>query len=275
MTRTLNDALDRVVGQYYGGSCLMFLSGYDGTLAEFSDRPQEATLPAATRVVLATLAVQPRVTVGIISGRELDDLKHMVGLPGRFYAGSRGFELDLRGELTAHPLLSHTLPIVSELEEAIEPCLRDFPRAWVERKRFGVAIHYRQLDKDRVPGLHSRLDQELAKWGDRLHIVTGAKAVEIIPNLGWTKGTAVELFRQRVGPRPLRLIYVGHETCDLEVLWEVGIRHGITIGVGQTPDACTIRIARCRRCAVAGESVRSCGTRRAHWHRKPIANELQ
>ncbi len=70
------------------------------------------------------------------------------------------------------------------------------------------------------------------KWGDRLHIVTGSKAIEIIPNLGWTKGTAVELFLQRAGPKPYRLIYVGDETCDLEVLWEVGIRHGITIGVG-------------------------------------------
>jgi trehalose-6-phosphatase len=85
-----------------------------------------------------------------------------------------------------------------------------------------------------VPNLQCCLEQELAKWGDRLHIVTGAKAIEIIPNLGWTKGTAVELFLQRLGSLPKRLIYVGDETCDLEVLWEVGLHHGITIGVGHS-----------------------------------------
>jgi trehalose-phosphatase len=232
MNRTLNDALEGAVGEYIAGSRLMLLADYDGTLTEFADRPQRATLPAPTRVVLATLAAQPRVTVGIISGRELDDLKQMVGLPGLFYAGSSGLECDLQGELTAHPLLQHTNRLVSELALAIEPLLRGFPGVWLERKQFGLTIHYRELDADRVPHLQGRLEQELAKWGDRLHVVTGAKAIEIIPNLGWTKGAAVELFLQRVGPKPRRLIYVGDETCDLEVLWEVGIHHGITIGVG-------------------------------------------
>lgn len=232
MNCTLDDALAGAVAEYLAGSRLVLLSDYDGTLTEFANRPQQAKLPAPTRVVLAMLAAQPRVTVGIISGRELDDLKQMIGLPGLFYAGTSGLECDLCGETASHPLLRHTFRLMSELEQALESLLNDFQGAWLERKQFGLTIHYREVDSLLVPFLQTDLEQELANWGDRLHIVTGAKAIEIIPNLGWTKGTAVELFLQRVGPRPHRLIYVGDETSDLEVLWEVGIHHGITIGVG-------------------------------------------
>src|SRR5579864_6206731 len=114
MTGSLHDALERTVGQYIRGNRLMLLFDYDGTLADFADRPQQATLPPPTRVVLGTLATQPRVTVGIISGRELDDLKRMVGLPGLFYAGSSGLECDLRGEISTHPLLHHTWQVITE-----------------------------------------------------------------------------------------------------------------------------------------------------------------
>ena len=234
MPRSLQDALEEAVAQYMRGGRLMFLFDYDGTLAEFSDRPQGATLPPATRAVLATLAGQPRVKVGIISGRQLDELKRLVGLADVLYAGTSGLECDVGGEITTHPLAQHTLQILTEVGDSVESCLHCFPGVWLERKRFGLTVHYRELGADHLPLLHTRLEQELAKWGDRLHVVTGAKAVEITPNLGCTKGTAVELFLERVEPAPRLLIYAGDESCDLEVLWEVGIHNGITIGVGQS-----------------------------------------
>jgi trehalose-phosphatase len=234
MTCTLQDHLEWAVEQYLAGNWLLLLFDYDGTLADFADIPPHAILPPPTRVVLATLAAQPRVRVGIISARELDDLKCMVGLPGLFYAGSSGLECDLNGEITTHPLVQHSCRFVAELGAAIEPHLRDFPGAWLERKRFGLTVHFREVRAQGIPFLHDRLQDELARWGDRLHVVTGAKAVEVIPNLGWTKGTAVDLFLDRLGPKPRLMIYAGDEASDLEVLWEVGIHDGITIGVGHS-----------------------------------------
>ncbi|MGE5193695.1 MAG: trehalose-phosphatase [Deltaproteobacteria bacterium] len=234
MTCTLEENLQRAVDQYLQGNWLLLLFDYDGTLAEFADTPPHAVLPPATRVVLAMLAAQPRVRVGIISGRELDELKRMVGLPGLFYAGTSGLECDLSGEATTHPLVQHSLRLLADLGAGLEPCLHGFPGVWLERKRFGLTVHFRELEAAAVPHLLDRVEQELARWGDRIHVVTGAKAIEIIPNLGWTKGTAVELFLERLGPRPRLMICAGDEACDLEVLWEVGIHDGITIGVGQS-----------------------------------------
>src|SRR5262249_44322725 len=218
--------------QYFQGEWLLLLFDYDGTLAEFANAPCHALLPPATRVVLATLASQPRVRVGIISGRELEELKRMVGLPGLFYAGTSGLECDLNGEIATHPLARHSLGMLDELQAALQVHCDGFPGAWLERKRFGLTVHFRELAAAVVPLLLENLENELARWGDRLHVVTGAKAVEIIPNLGWTKGTAVDLFLERLGQKPRLVIYAGDEASDLEVLWEVGLHDGITIGVG-------------------------------------------
>jgi trehalose-phosphatase len=233
MALTLEGDLQRALGQYLSGDWLLLLFDYDGTLVEFADSPDEAVLPAATRVVLTTLAAQPRVRVGIISGRELDQLKRMVGLPGLFYAGSSGLECDLNGEIATHPLAQHSLGMLDGLEAALELHCSSFPGAWLERKRFGLTVHFRELEAAVAPSLLECVENELALWADRLHVVTGAKAVEIIPNLGWTKGTAVDLFLERLGQKPRLLIYAGDEATDLEVLWEVGIHDGITIGVGR------------------------------------------
>jgi len=63
-------------------------------------------------------------------------------------------------------------------------------------------------------------------------VVTGAKVIEITPNLGWTKGTAIEFVLDQLAPEPCLLLFAGDESSDIEALWEVGIHNGITIGVG-------------------------------------------
>jgi trehalose 6-phosphate phosphatase len=234
MALTLEEDLRWAVSQYFLGEWLLLLFDYDGTLAEFADAPGRALLPPATRVVLSTLAAQPRVRVGIISGRELDELKRMVGLPGLFYAGTSGLECDLNGEMATHPLAPHSVGMLDALQTALEGQCRGFCGAWLERKRFGLTVHFRELEAADAPLLLEDLENELARWGDRLHVVTGARSVEIIPNLGWTKGTAVDLFLERLGRKPRLVIYAGDEASDLEVLWEVGLHDGITIGVGHT-----------------------------------------
>jgi trehalose-6-phosphatase len=48
--------------------CALFLD-FDGTLADLTDKPDEARLPPATRRVLRTLVQRPRARVFFISGR--------------------------------------------------------------------------------------------------------------------------------------------------------------------------------------------------------------
>jgi beta-phosphoglucomutase family hydrolase len=64
---------------------------YDGTLTPIVDDPAQANLGEAMRAAVAALA--RRATVGIVSGRDLEDLRHRVGLAGVFLAGSHGFDI--------------------------------------------------------------------------------------------------------------------------------------------------------------------------------------
>src|SRR5262249_9743352 len=82
---------------------LALLFDYDGTLTPIVERPSLALLEPCTRALLGRLAQTAGVSVGIISGRNLTDLRHLVGLPGLYYAGTGGLELDLKGTRLTHP----------------------------------------------------------------------------------------------------------------------------------------------------------------------------
>ncbi len=64
---------------------------FDGTLSPIVDSPEAATLvPGADKALRALAALYP---VAVLSGRDLDDIRERVGIPGLWYAGSHGFEM--------------------------------------------------------------------------------------------------------------------------------------------------------------------------------------
>ena len=66
---------------------LLLLSDYDGTLTPIVSRPEDAVLPLGVKEKLAALAGNKSVTVGVISGRSMTDIRAMVGIEGIYYAG--------------------------------------------------------------------------------------------------------------------------------------------------------------------------------------------
>jgi hypothetical protein len=79
----------------------------------------------------------------------------------------------------------------------------------------------------------------------------------------------VDLFLERLGRKPRLVIYAGDEASDLEVLWEVGLHDGITIGVGHSsptfaqyelPDCQAVERVLEDLCAALGCDIRSMPT---------------
>ncbi|HTI51325.1 MAG TPA: trehalose-phosphatase [Planctomycetaceae bacterium] len=234
MNKAIQRVLKQMIERYRCGDHLVVLLDYDGALTEFASRPWQATLPAVTRCQLDSLAELPRVTVGVIGGRELCVLEGMVGLPELYYAGSDGLELDYHGRTVRHPLAEQGRQLVTEVAGELERVLRDFPAAWLERKRFGLAVHYRELDRTLTAVLRNRVGEELAPWRSRLHVLIGEQVIEIVPALGWTRGTAVEFVIERLLPERALALFVGDEANDHEAMWSTRVRGGISIGVGRT-----------------------------------------
>ena len=74
------------------GSTLQTAVGRDGTLAPIVSDPAAARMPAATAEILASLTARPGVTLAIVSGRSLSDLRTRVNTRA-ILSGNHGLEI--------------------------------------------------------------------------------------------------------------------------------------------------------------------------------------
>ena len=212
--RDLPDALtrrDEIRRCLAGRTPAVFLD-YDGTLTPIVERPEDARLPDAVRRAVERLA--SRRTVAVISGRDLDDVRRMVGVDDIVYAGSHGFDIAGPGGLAEQHAVE-LLPELDQAEEELRSLLAPVPGVRLERKRFAIAVHVRQVDGQLVPGVEAAVDR-VAEAHPRLQRTVGKKVFELRPNVEWDKGRAVlrvmhvlELDRDDVVP-----VYAGDDVTD-------------------------------------------------------------
>jgi trehalose-phosphatase len=214
------------------GGSLTLLFDYDGTLAPLVSHPRLAGLAPATRRLLKQLAGIDRVHVGIVSGRGLADLREMVGLDGLCLSGSTGLEFDLGGHCFSHPESCHVAQAVSELIRKVQGALASFPGAWVETKPLGFTLHYRALPTLWEKELLLRSTAIFQSSAVRLRVFHGPKAMEITPDLGWNKGTAVGQILKHLGVSGPGLLYAGDSENDAEAFDVAAAHGGVTIGIG-------------------------------------------
>lgn len=216
--RDLPDALhDHDVARMLEGRPVAVFLDYDGTLTPIVPRPEDATLAPHTRDALVELA---RVcTVGIISGRDLDDVSTMVDVPGLWVAGSHGFDVRAPdGTRTQFEQGAAALPALDEAELALVDAIAAAPGARVERKRFAIAVHYRQVDNGDVAGLEAAV-QALADGSPALRMAGGKKIFELRPAADWHKGAALSWLLEATGSGSDTLaVFIGDDVTDEDAL---------------------------------------------------------
>jgi trehalose-phosphatase len=242
MSPGLLEHLERIVDRRDRGGSALLLFDYDGTLTPIVAHPALARLSPAARGMLAGLTACPGVRVGVVSGRALDDLMECVGLPGLDYAGTGGLELSVGGVRLVHPEAVKVAPLLESLAGRLAPVSREYPGVWLEGKPFGMTIHYRAVAPERMEACRGFVGGLLAPWANDLRIVDSTMAVEITPDLCWTKGSVVRMLYDRI-KRPAGLLYAGDSRGDAEALAAVDALGGIAIGVGpEAPEAARFRV---------------------------------
>ena len=231
MTAVEPDLFRQLLTAYQSGVPVALLFDYDGTLAPIAPHPWLAELPAETRLLLQRLIRQPRLHLGILSGRALDELIQMVGLANLYYCGTSGLELDLRGKLILPPQAVQSAGLIEDVARALQSVAAGAPGAWLEKKPLGLTVHYRSVSPALIPAFRDRINRGLYAYGQRIRVIPGRSAVEITPNLGWTKGSAVHRIIQDVGTNPLPF-YAGDGANDNEAMEVVRSLGGITLGIG-------------------------------------------
>jgi trehalose 6-phosphate phosphatase len=169
----------------------------DGTLAPIVPRPEDAAVPAETRV----------------------ELERLAGLDSIEYVGVHGLEAD---------------PQAKRFALELEAFAERIPWPWTVENKGGVTLsfHYREApDEDGALRQAEEVAQAAEDAGLTVH--RGRKVIEVRPPVAADKGTAV---RRLLNGRQLqRGLYAGDDTTDLDAfrgLEEAGLEVALKVAVG-------------------------------------------
>lgn len=226
----LSDALERhdeILNSMGAKHPAIFLD-YDGTLTPIVENPENATLSNEMHQIIESLS--ELCTVAIISGRDLNDVRSMVGLDSIYYAGSHG--LDIAGPDHEKQVGVDALPALEKIEKESLKKAENWKGVRIERKEFVVAIHYRQADEETSEKVLSYA-RKVADENEELKLVENKKVVELRPDIAWNKGKAIEYLMEELteNPEDVLPIFIGDDVTD-EDGFEFLIDRGIGIVTG-------------------------------------------
>jgi trehalose-phosphatase len=208
---------------------------YDGVLSPIVEHPDLATLSPEMSSVLERLA--STTTVAIVSGRDVEDVMDKVGLSGLYYAGSHGFDIRTPsgapvadGDL---PQFDEFLPALDGAEAELREHLAAVPGANVERKRFAIAVHFRQVPDDYHAAVRDAVER-VAPGYPTLRVAGGKMIYELRPDFDWDKGTALLWLLTEIGLDEASVlpIYLGDDVTD-EDAFRVLRGRGVGVVVGR------------------------------------------
>jgi trehalose-phosphatase len=205
------EELGEIAAALEGRTLAVFLD-YDGTLTPIVDRPEAVLLPQEARRAVEHLAA--RCPVAVVSGRDLDDVRAMVGAEGISYAGSHGFDI-VAPDGSRHQKAREHLPALDAAEAELRPALEAIPGARLERKRFAIALHFREVSGDRTGEVEAAVDRAAAGHPE-LRRTGGKKVFELRPAVDWDKGKAVRWLLEVLGLDRVDVlpVYVGDDETD-------------------------------------------------------------
>jgi trehalose 6-phosphate phosphatase len=210
---------------------------YDGTLAPISIRPELAIMPYDTRRVLYALVKKRRVSVSIISGRILRDVKKLVGVKGIYYAGCHGLEIEGTGSYKFSSILKYYRLIIRNIKKPLMKGLADIvPLSYVdiEDKGMILSLHYRRVDQVHIRGLKKvfyKVSRPYIESG-KMVITQNKKVVELRPNVKWDKGEYCIHLLKKIDKKSKKAlpVYIGDDRTD-EAAFKALEGKGITIFV--------------------------------------------
>jgi alpha,alpha-trehalase len=218
---------------------IALFTDYDGTLTPIVDRPEAAVLSDGMRSHLSQLA--QHCTVAIISGRDLADVRQLVGLDQLYYAGSHGFDIAGPHLRLQQEAAQASLPELDAATQQLQDKLADLPGVRIERKQFAIAIHYREAAPEAERQVQATVDRVQADCSG-LRQSRGKKIFELQPDVPWDKGYAILwlLAQLDLDPDNVVPLYLGDDTTDedgFRALRDRGI--GIRVGPAHEPTQAT------------------------------------
>jgi trehalose-phosphatase len=221
---------------------------FDGTLAPIVAQPGEAALPPEVRGLLRKLQSMQGVTVAVISGRSVRDLRLRVGIDGVLYAGNHGLEIDAPGILWSSMEARAHRPELSAAIADLRHVTNEIPGVIIEDKQLTGTVHWRMVPPELITPLRGTVEAVTAQYPG-LRLANGKAIWELRPRVEWNKGSALQSFLTRLHLEPADAIYIGDDETDEAAFHTVA--NGLSLRIGETPDTAAHYRLRDQQAAVA------------------------
>lgn len=198
--------LDEVVHEH-----MLCMFDFDGTLSPIVPQADQAYLPQAVKERLQDL--MQYVTVGILTGRSLQDIGPRLGFHPHHVLGNHGIE-GLPGWETRSKQYRDTCLRWERMLKAVIRENAQFDRGiWIENKQYSLSLHYRHAQDPQ------RTERQLAQLFSTLlpeaRVVEGKFVYSLLPPAAEHKGSAMEKLMAITNSGSA--IYVGDDVTDEDV----------------------------------------------------------
>jgi trehalose 6-phosphate phosphatase len=157
------------------------------------------------------------VPVTILSGRDVEDVRKLVRVDGITYAGSHGFDIIMAdGKKREDPRWIAFLPSIDLAETELRAAIKGIWGAKIERKRFAVTMHYRNVKETDVKEMRMHFSR-IAASHPKLRKTRGKKVFELLPKVKWNKGLALRFLLKEVFSKKesdMVPVFIGDDLTD-------------------------------------------------------------
>ncbi|WP_142043705.1 trehalose-phosphatase [Arthrobacter sp. SLBN-100] len=208
---------------------LLVAMDFDGTMAPIVGHADDARPLPRAATALAGLAVLPRTTTALISGRALASLRQVASPPvDTLLIGSHGAEAWLGPGSAGLTLDDEQKALLAEVRSILADIVAEAPGTLLEDKPAGVVLHTRQaaddVAEDAVAAARSLLQDRKGVF-----LKDGKRVLETSV-VNASKGEGVTFLRQISGASAV--LFAGDDTTDEDALarlepGDVGIKVGL------------------------------------------------
>jgi trehalose 6-phosphate phosphatase len=227
----LFDCWGEVTGQIRRAQHVALFCDFDGTLTPIRRDPDAVGLAPRVRELLEGLA-KSGITLGVVTGRKIADVRKRVGLRGIWYAGAHGLFLRDPENQTYSLAKPDDKERIGKAARTMRRQIRGARGLRLERKIAAVSLHYRgaPLESQRIArdAIARAMERD-----PRLSLLANKKIWELLADAQSDKWRGISFIVEReqrnTGGRWL-LIFVGDDATDERVFARM---RGISVAVGK------------------------------------------
>lgn len=225
-----------IFGDLHPAKAAVFLD-FDGVLVDIAEHPDAVVVNPEVVSLLAIMESLSNGALAIVTGRDVEDLRQHLPIIPQAVIGSHGADRQIPGTASSEPACDKK-NLSAMQSRAARAGIQ--PGVFVERKRFGAAIHYRNAlaSEDLIRELCTSIAVEFPGF----EVMPAKCAFELRPaGIGKDKAVADAMERAPfVGRVP---VYIGDDVTDEPALAWVAAQGGIAIKVGEGPTVAPHRVA--------------------------------